>query len=113
MMMEHQEKSRELNESFNRHGMWKAAERPVNWGNPETELMDREFWRVLDACLNHLPAQQARVFMMRELIGIEAADICREAGITVSNLNVMLYRARMRLRQCLETRWFVPGATRC
>lgn len=98
---------------FDRRGMWEAAAKPSSWGNPEADLLDQEFWRVLDACLNHLPPQQARVFMMREIVGMTTAEICSEGGISVSNLNVMLYRARLRLRECLHNNWFAPGYTKC
>ena len=43
---------------------------------------------------------------MRELMGLETDEICKELGITANNCWVMLYRARMSLRQCLEARWF-------
>jgi RNA polymerase sigma-70 factor (ECF subfamily) len=49
------------------------------------------------------------VFLMRELMGLETEEICKELGITPNNCWVMLYRARMNLRQCLETRWFGGG----
>lgn len=43
--------------------------------------------------------------MMREFIEFDSHEICETMGITMSNLNVMLYRARMRLRECLDTHW--------
>jgi RNA polymerase sigma-70 factor (ECF subfamily) len=44
--------------------------------------------------------------MMREWLDYETAEICKELGITSTNCFVMLYRARMRLRECLELNWF-------
>lgn len=96
-------------ELFDSRGHWLADERPRRWADPEASLQDAQFWRVFGACLEHLPARQARVFMMREFVGLETPEICAAAGLTVSNLYVMLHRARLRLRECLENRWFLEG----
>ncbi len=103
----------ETTELFDRRGMWRPENRPTDWGNPEDELLGKEFWRVFDACLNHLPAQQGRVFMMREFLDMATTEICAETDITVSNLNVLLHRARLRLRGCLESHWFAKEAAEC
>ena len=58
-----------------------------------------------------MPPQIARVFVMRELMGLETEEICKELGISTSNCWVMLYRARMSLRACLERTWFLSGST--
>lgn len=51
--------------------------------------------------------------MMREFIGLESREICLELDLTVSNLNVLLYRARLRLRECLENKWQQQGDCPC
>jgi RNA polymerase sigma-70 factor (ECF subfamily) len=79
---------------------------PTTWGDPEKSLEQKRFWEIFDACSKQMPSQIARVFTMRELMGLETEEICKELGITANNCWVMLYRARMNLRQCLETRWF-------
>ncbi len=86
---------------------------PQTWGNPEGAVHNQQFWRVFEACLDHLPGQQARLFMMREFVEMETPEICRTLDITVSNLNVSLHRARLRLRECLEDRWFLSGERAC
>lgn len=91
---------------FNERQHWKASERPSDWGNPEQSLEDAQFWRVFDACLNRLPANTARVFMMREFLGFDTDEICKELSISSSNCWVVLHRARMALRLCLEGTWF-------
>ncbi len=103
----------ETTELFDRRGMWRPEDRPTDWGNPEDELLGKEFWRVFDACLNHLPAQQGRIFMMREFLDMATTEICAEADITMSNLNVLLHRARLRLRGCLESHWFAKETAEC
>jgi RNA polymerase sigma-70 factor (ECF subfamily) len=88
-------------------GHWIPSEGPVDWGdNPDAILERREFWDALEQCLGALPARLSAVFVLYEMEEMPADDICRELGITPTNLWVMLHRARKRLRLCLEQRWF-------
>ncbi len=98
---------------FKSNEHWRRENRPTNWGDPEETLQQKHFWDVFDACLNHLPENTARVFMMREFLEFETAEVCRELRITVSNCNVILHRARNGLRRCLEKSWFAPGEQPC
>ena len=86
------------------------ASAPADWGDPEAALSQRKFFETLERCLEGLPKNAARVFMMREVMGIETDEICKDLAITASNCWVLLYRARMSLRTCLEERWFAIGA---
>ncbi len=107
------EEEEDFSALFDQKGFWQADERPAAWTNPEESLREGQFWRVFEACLENLPGNQARVFMMREFVEFESHEICTAVGITVSNLNVMLHRARIRLRECLENRWFMEGEQSC
>lgn len=89
---------------FAADGHWREA--PKDWGDPEHALREREFFQVLEACVQHLPGVQGRVFMMREWLELETEEICKELSITPTNLWVLLHRARLRLRDCLQSRWF-------
>ena len=82
------------------------AQLPGDWGDPERALGEQQFFGVLDGCVDALPEAAARVFLLRELMGLSVAEICKELGISATNCSVLLYRARMRLRGCLERRWF-------
>jgi len=82
------------------------AARPSDWGNPEQDLNSRQFFEVLDACANKLPPAMGRVFLMREWLELPADEVCKELGLTATNLYVLLHRARLRLRECLEINWF-------
>ncbi|MBK5207223.1 MAG: RNA polymerase factor sigma-70, partial [Polaromonas sp.] len=108
-LMHEDEEDEDFSALFDARGFWQKDERPVAWANPEEALRQGDFWRVFEVCLEHLPGNQARVFMMREFVELESDEICKAVGITVSNLNVMLHRARLRLRECLENRWFANG----
>lgn len=99
----------DLLELFDQKGFWQPDERPVAWGNPEASLREEQFWRVFEACLDGLPPAQARVFMMREFIELDAGEICETVGLTTSNLHVLLHRSRLRLRECIEDKWYLEG----
>lgn len=96
---------------FDRRGHWQAAAQPGRWADPEASFEQQQFWAVFESCLDHLPAKTARVFMMREFLGFETDEICKEAGISSTNCWVVLHRARLRLRTCLETNWFAGAET--
>jgi RNA polymerase sigma-70 factor, ECF subfamily len=89
---------------FDQRGHWDPM--PDAWEQPEQALNQRQFLAALDACLRALPERTARVFMMREHLGLETSEICKELGITATHLWVMLHRARMALRLCLQSNWF-------
>ncbi len=98
---------------FKANAHWTPAARPRDWGDPQAALRQQHFWDVFDACLNHLPENTARVFMMREFLDFETPEVCQALGITVNNCNVILHRARLALRRCLERGWFTPGEKPC
>lgn len=82
------------------------AELPADWGDPATDLSNRQFLALLEACTDRLPAVQGRLFLMREWLELSSEEICKELGLTPNNLYVQLHRARLRLRECLDIHWF-------
>ncbi len=101
----------DLDESlFDRTGHWR--ELPQDWGDPVACFNQNQFLVVLEACCDRLPPTQARVFMMREWLELDTAEICKELQITSTNLWVLLHRARLRLRDCLQQHWFSGGQAR-
>jgi RNA polymerase sigma-70 factor (ECF subfamily) len=91
---------------FKANGHWAPGNRPADWGDPHEAMEQRQFWGIFDACLNHLPANTGRVFMMREFLELDIDEICRDLGISSGNCYVILHRARHQLRGCLEQTWF-------
>lgn len=84
-------------------------DRPLpTWGDPEATLGRAQFLEALQTCVDRLPTALGRIFVMREWLEVETDELCKELGITATNAFVMLYRARMRLRECLEANWFGP-----
>ncbi len=78
----------------------------AEWRNPERDMEQKQFMSALDACLEKLPPNTARAYMLREVMRLDSAEICDGLKITATELWVMLYRARMSLRSCLEQNWF-------
>ena len=99
------EDGEDLDESlFDRSGHW--SDKPADWGSPEVACGQRQFFEVLEICCEQLPPTQGRVFMMREWLELDTDEICKELQISSTNLWVLLHRARLRLRECLQQRWF-------
>lgn len=98
------EESDDLDMLFDQRGHWTEA--PSAWENPEAALENQQFWVIFEACLDGVPPRPGRVFMMREILGLETEEICKELGISSSNCWVLLHRARLGLRECLSRRWF-------
>lgn len=92
---------------FDHTGYWVAETyEPKEWQDVNQLHYKKEFWAIFDLCLNHLPAQQARVFMMREHLEMNTEQICEECEISSANMHVILHRARLQLQSCLTKNWF-------
>ena len=99
-------------ESFNRGGKWKGhwdpKLAPKDWGDsPDALLENKEFWEIVEYCLEKLPQQYAVVFVWYQLKEIESKVICKELSLTESNLYSIMHRARSRLRHCIEENWVI------
>ena len=92
---------------FDERGHWLAAAAPQAWdAEPETFTDQQEFCRALENCLRGLPEDTARIFYLREIMGMEVEEICADFAISRENCYVILHRARNGLRACLQHRWF-------
>lgn len=83
---------------------------PQNWDAPAEALQQRQFFEVLEACMELLPGQIGRVFLMREWLELDTKAICQELRISPTNVWKMLSRGRLRLRECLQLNWFGPSS---
>ena len=108
-----EENERSVDELFDASGHWQKSERPKAWLNPEEMMEQQDFWMIFDTCLNHLPAKYAQVFMLREMIELSSDEICEKLELSISNLNVLMYRSRARLRECLENKWLLQEDCSC
>jgi len=94
----------EFDALFDQRGHW--IEMPGAWSDPDASLDQTRFFAALELCLSRLPGKTAQTFMMREHMGLETDEICKELAITATHCWVLLYRARMALRECLTKEWF-------
>lgn len=93
-----------IDRQFDDRGHWRV--RPNDWVvNPGVVYEQKEFLDVLFRCLAEIPDRLAEIFMLREFEGLETKAICDQLDISESNSWVMLYRARMHLRSCMEENW--------
>jgi RNA polymerase sigma-70 factor (ECF subfamily) len=84
---------------FDASGMWSRPPR-----GPEAALARGELLEQLGACLNALPERQRVAFSLREVEGFATEEVCNILGVSANNLGVLLFRARNRLRECLESK---------
>ena len=96
---------------FNPEGRWKDhwnwSIKPTAWNvSPDAVFQETEFFKVLQGCLSKLPERVAGVFALREMDGLETVEICEILSLSASNFWVMMHRARMGLRRCVELKWF-------
>ena len=92
-------------ELFDENGKWYL--RPNKWDiHPDEAYQQKEFMETLYRCLGEMPDRLAKAFVLREIDDFSTEEICKALDISATNTWVMLYRARMSLRQCLEKNWF-------
>lgn len=90
---------------FNQDGMWKDG--PEEWGGDPADLFrKKEFLAQVTKCVDGLNPRLAHAFTLRDIEGKESKEICKVLGVSETNLWVILHRARMLMRRCLEIHWF-------
>lgn len=99
----------EENKTFEYPGFadhWTPSLAPNDWSGASDSMDKEEFWKAFNGCTSKLPQRIAQVFLMREVDEVSGDEICATLNISQSNLWVMLHRARLALRRCLEVSWF-------
>jgi RNA polymerase sigma-70 factor (ECF subfamily) len=93
---------------FDNDEHWTTVSMPKDWNaDTDSPINKKEFYEVLSKCKNKLKEIQNSVFTMKYLEGLESDDICKELNITASNYWVLIHRAKLQLRACLEKNWFI------
>ena len=94
-----------IEEYFDSDHQWKAAYRPLDWGN-ENELLDNpDFQKMLETCLENLPQKWSAAIRLKYLEEANADKICKELDLSKTNFWQIIHRARLQLRNCLELKW--------
>jgi RNA polymerase sigma-70 factor (ECF subfamily) len=107
-----EEPGEEREESLFENGRhWKAGDAPRDWGGEPHKLAESaEFSAALRECLDALTPAIASAFVLREMEGVGHREAAETLGVPPGRLAVLLYRARLRLRRCLERGLFAPGS---
>lgn len=86
---------------------WTDASAPKEWGkNFETKVETDEFNSILKNCLGKLPEKWAAVFTLKNMEDLDSEEICKELQIAPSNYWVIMHRAKLQLRECMQINWF-------
>ena len=87
-------------------GHWSDNARPDRAYNPTNQMLEnKEFYEILNRCLALLPQKWAAIFRLKNMEDVETDVICKDLNITPSNYWIMMHRAKLQLRQCMETNW--------
>ena len=86
-----------MEKKFSPQGNWISA--PMS---PDRLVLAEEKMNLIESCVDALPLKLRTAFCLRELDHESTEDVCEILGVTQNNLGVILYRARNRLRNCVE-----------
>jgi RNA polymerase sigma-70 factor (TIGR02943 family) len=90
------------------HGHWLGHAAPAAWSeSADGAINNAEFNGVVENCVKKMPGKLAPVFIAKFLEEEDAEEICKVHNISSSNYWVMLHRARVLMRSCLEKNWFM------
>lgn len=85
---------------------WKPDHRPAEFGIEQTDhLESKEFELILQRCMRKMPSLWLSVFTMKHLDEEPTDTICNDLRITPSNFWVIIHRAKLSLRECLQKNW--------
>lgn len=91
---------------FGSNGRWTKDTLPSEWKSTSAELETKEFYKILNACKDRLKELQKAVFVMKYMDDMDSDEICKFLNITSSNYWVLMHRAKLQLRGCLDKSWF-------
>lgn len=92
---------------FDEDENWKESAKPKQWGIDYSQNIEtKEFYEILEKCKNKLAELQNAVFTLKYLDDKNSDEICKELNISSSNYWVLIHRAKLQIRQCLEKNWF-------
>lgn len=88
------------------HGNWIDGKQPQDWGDPQFYVHQQDFMTILQLCLDNLPENTARIFLMKEIMELSISEIAQCTELSTDNCHTIMYRARNGLRGCLQKHWF-------
>ena len=88
---------------FNEEGRWAENRMPQDWAASDNPTERKEVQKIINHCKDNLKDLQQEVFTLKYLEDIDSEEICKVLDITPSNYWVLLHRARLQMRDCVET----------
>ncbi|RYZ35217.1 MAG: sigma-70 family RNA polymerase sigma factor [Sphingobacteriales bacterium] len=89
---------------FDDQDHWTPDAGPADWSINELPV-SKEFFQVLDRCRSKLKKPQLAAFTLRYIDELDTDDICALMKISVANYWVLIHRAKLQLRECLQVNW--------
>ena len=89
--------------TFTAEGWWNAGP-----ADPSAVVYSSQLSVFIGECLDGLTELQKSAFVLKEVEQEESPEICNVLGVSVSNLRVLIFRAKDKLRQCLEGKIGAP-----
>ena len=88
-------------------GHWAEGATPQPWRRDfETSVESDQFYDILKKCITKMPEKTAAAFTLKNFDDMDTEEICKELNISASNFWVMMHRAKLLLRECMEKNWF-------
>lgn len=98
----------EEDKDFTAWGIWRNSQEKWGiWGkSAHDDLENQGLQEALLKCVEKLPETQKAVLKLKVVEDLTVEEICKELDLAPSNVGVLLFRARLALRSCLETNWY-------
>lgn len=90
---------------FNDEGSWAENRMPKDWQVADNPVERKEIQKIVNWCKDHLKALQQDVFTLKYMEDMESVEICKVLNISSSNYWVLIHRARLQMRDCVEKHW--------
>ncbi|RYY53623.1 MAG: sigma-70 family RNA polymerase sigma factor [Chitinophagaceae bacterium] len=86
-------------------GHWTAAASPGRFSSGSDMASQKELTAVLQMCMEKLPGLWLSVFTLRHMQEESSETICVHLKITPANFWVIMHRAKVSLRACIQKNW--------
>jgi len=92
---------------FDENGEWRNDKTPKDWQVNESNLLDdKEFIKILKLCLDLLPEKWNSCVKLKYILGKSGKEVCEAMEISKNNYWQMIHRAKLSLRDCIESKWY-------
>jgi RNA polymerase sigma-70 factor (ECF subfamily) len=95
-----------LDNYFDEEGEWKKSTAPEKWGvDYSNSIENKELAATLEKCMDKLPKNQKQLVFLKLIQEDQTEKVCKELNITSTNYWVLIHRAKLQLRACIEKNW--------